>query len=102
MEFMVNLRKAEQSDMDLLFEWANDPAVRKNSFRSDPIPYADHVKWDGGYYSTNIGSGKAVMRAGYKEEGIRAGYCLLDDGTRADDILLGLTRDDYNQLDYSK
>lgn len=42
---MVYLRKAVQSDMDLLFEWANDPAVRKNSFRSDPIPYADHVKW---------------------------------------------------------
>ena len=42
---MVYLREATPTDMDLLFEWANDPAVRKNSFRSDPIPYEDHVKW---------------------------------------------------------
>ena len=42
---MVYLREAEETDMDLLFSWANDPAVRKNSFRTDPIPYEDHVKW---------------------------------------------------------
>lgn len=39
------LRKAELSDLDLYYEWANDPAVRRNSFCSELIPYEDHVKW---------------------------------------------------------
>lgn len=42
---MVFLRKAEKTDIDLLFTWANDPVVRNNSFITDPIPYEDHVKW---------------------------------------------------------
>lgn len=39
------LRKADQSDMDLLYQWANDPVVRKMAFHMDPIPYEDHVKY---------------------------------------------------------
>lgn len=62
----------------------------------------DIYRMDGGFYSTNIGSGKAVMRAGYKREGVRVGYCLLNDGTRTDEILVGLTRDDFEALGYSK
>lgn len=62
----------------------------------------DIYRMDGGYYSSNIGSGKAVMRAGYKKEGVRSGYCLLDDGTRVDEIEVGLTRDEYEKLNYSK
>lgn len=42
---MVFLRAATQSDMNLLYEWANDPAVRENSFNTDPIPYETHVAW---------------------------------------------------------
>ena len=29
----------------MLYEWANDPAVRNNSFNSAIIPYENHVKW---------------------------------------------------------
>ena len=39
------LRKAEYSDMDLLFGWANDSTVRSNSFNTASIPYEDHVSW---------------------------------------------------------
>ena len=39
------LRRATEDDMDLLFEWANDDAVRKNAFHTEKIPYSDHVKW---------------------------------------------------------
>ncbi len=42
---MVYLREATMQDMNLIFEWANDPAVRVNSFNSEPIPYDTHVKW---------------------------------------------------------
>lgn len=32
-------------DKDMLFRWANDPDVRRNSFYSEPIKYEDHEKW---------------------------------------------------------
>ena len=44
-ELGLYLRKADESDMDLLFKWANDPTVRENSFNTETIPYEDHVKW---------------------------------------------------------
>lgn len=39
------LRFAEERDCDLLFSWANDCDVRKNSFNADCILYKDHKKW---------------------------------------------------------
>lgn len=39
------LRKATKDDMDILFQWANDEIVRKNSFNSEMIPYEVHQKW---------------------------------------------------------
>lgn len=39
------LRAATKADMDLLFEWANDPQVRKNSFSTKKISYEEHKKW---------------------------------------------------------
>ena len=44
---MVFLREASIDDRDLLFDWANDPTVRKNSFSTDPIAYPEHVRWFG-------------------------------------------------------
>ena len=41
----LSLRKLEQQDRRLLWEWANDPAVRSVSFSTDPIPWEQHVKW---------------------------------------------------------
>lgn len=42
---MVFLREADDGDLDLLYEWANDAEVRKNSFHTDQISYAEHVRW---------------------------------------------------------
>lgn len=39
------LREATKDDMDLLFCWANDSAVRRNAFHTEQIPYENHVKW---------------------------------------------------------
>lgn len=36
---------ATQENMDLLYKWANDEEVRKNSFSTEKIPYENHVKW---------------------------------------------------------
>ncbi len=42
---MVYLRKADYSDLELLYNWANDPLVRQNSFKSEEIPLKEHIMW---------------------------------------------------------
>lgn len=39
------LRPAETEDSFFFWQWANDPHVRANSFRSDPIPWETHQNW---------------------------------------------------------
>jgi UDP-2,4-diacetamido-2,4,6-trideoxy-beta-L-altropyranose hydrolase len=41
----VHLRRAQEGDSRLLFEWVNDPQVRAASFSSHPIPWESHVAW---------------------------------------------------------
>ena len=39
------LRKVNKNDEELLFIWANDPAVRRWSFNKDPITLDEHKNW---------------------------------------------------------
>lgn len=39
------LRKATKADTELLFQWANEPLVRQNSFSQKEIAYEEHKKW---------------------------------------------------------
>jgi len=41
----LRLRKAEEKDDKILWEWANDPEVRQNSFSSADIPWESHLAW---------------------------------------------------------
>lgn len=41
----VNLRKAELSDMDSIYRWRNNPAVREYFFDSTAIDFQDHKAW---------------------------------------------------------
>ena len=41
----MELRKADPGDSRLLWQWRNDPAVRRASFNSDPIPWETHTEW---------------------------------------------------------
>ena len=38
-------RKVNKDDLNLLFEWVNDPLVRSNSFNTDTIAFEDHKRW---------------------------------------------------------
>ncbi len=42
---LITLRRAQEEDARLLWEWANDPSVRSVSFTQDPIAWADHLRW---------------------------------------------------------
>lgn len=70
------LRPAVESDMDLLFEWANEPLVRKNSFTTKEIAYEEHKKWfydllkdDGCRQYIYVCNGEAVGQARVKQKG---------------------------------
>lgn len=39
------LRRATEKDSELLYQWANDDAVRVNSFSTAKINYEEHRKW---------------------------------------------------------
>lgn len=45
MDKKCSLRLANWDDVDLLFSWANDKEVRKNSFSTEPIRYEEHLAW---------------------------------------------------------
>jgi RimJ/RimL family protein N-acetyltransferase len=41
----LELRRLNNSDKEITFEWANDSLTRKNSFSSEKIEYSDHSVW---------------------------------------------------------
>jgi RimJ/RimL family protein N-acetyltransferase len=42
---MIAIREVTDEDCRLLWEWATDPLVRTWAFRSETIPWEDHVAW---------------------------------------------------------
>ncbi|MEM6298312.1 MAG: UDP-2,4-diacetamido-2,4,6-trideoxy-beta-L-altropyranose hydrolase [Bacteroidota bacterium] len=44
-QFSLQKRLAQPEDMQLYFDWANDPAVRENSLNSEAIPWDSHQEW---------------------------------------------------------
>lgn len=45
MEDVIRLRRVEESDCGLIYQWANDPETRKNSLNKAQILYEDHCRW---------------------------------------------------------
>jgi RimJ/RimL family protein N-acetyltransferase len=41
----MKFRKATATDANLIYQWANDPGARSNSYSNKPIEYEDHLKW---------------------------------------------------------
>ena len=39
------LRKLQEGDKKILFDWVNDPEVRKMSVNTEPVLWEDHEKW---------------------------------------------------------
>ncbi len=42
---LLTMRRAQAEDMLTYFRWANDSAVRQNSYTSEPIPLESHKAW---------------------------------------------------------
>lgn len=69
----IELRSATLSDLDLVFQWANDTETRKNSFQTTKIPYEEHKKW----YQSRLKSKASDIFICYKNE-IPVGQIRLD------------------------
>ena len=41
----IEFREATMEDANLYYQWANDEAVRKNSYAQEVISYEDHLAW---------------------------------------------------------
>jgi UDP-2,4-diacetamido-2,4,6-trideoxy-beta-L-altropyranose hydrolase len=41
----LHFRRAQESDCEQLWAWANDPLVRAASFSQSPIPWEEHRQW---------------------------------------------------------
>lgn len=41
----MHLREAKLTDSKIIFEWANDPQMRINSFKSEEIDWNSHIIW---------------------------------------------------------
>ena len=41
----IQFRLAALQDCRMVWEWANDPSIRQNSFSTDPISWETHVPW---------------------------------------------------------
>jgi RimJ/RimL family protein N-acetyltransferase len=44
---MLRIRPVTDQDARLLWEWVNEPGARASAFRSDPIPWEEHLAWFG-------------------------------------------------------
>ena len=65
----VYLRRVQEEDSRLLWEWANDPVVRSASFSSAPIPWESHIAW----FSGKLREGKCFIWIAEDAEGIPFG-----------------------------
>ena len=94
----ITLRAAMLADCKRIWEWRNETATRKGSFRSDRISYAVHKKWfegklkdpctsllivvddhgrDVGYVRFDIGGANAEISVAIDSRERRKGYGLL-------------------------
>ena len=83
----VHFRFAEEKDTDLYFNWANDDAVRANSFNQEPIVYENHVKW----FHTKLKSEECFFYLFLSQENKPAGQVRID--KIGDEVIIGISVD---------
>jgi len=76
----VFLRKAVEDDIRLLWDWANDPEVRRQSFSSSPIEWEEHVEW----FNAVMNGDRSTQYIAEMRDGTPAGQVRFDrDGDKA-------------------
>lgn len=71
---MLSFRRVTSSDVNLLFDWTNDPETRNNSFNNEPIPYEEHVAW----FNHKINDANALLLLFYNPQNEPIGLVRFD------------------------
>ena len=79
----LRLRAAELGDARLLFDWANDPIVRAQSFTQATIPWADHERW----FARKLGDPRCLLWIAEDAQGQPVGQVRFDLGQDATAII---------------
>jgi len=80
-------RFATSADVQLYFDWTNDPDTRRQSFHSEPIPFNSHVVW----FTNKIASENAMMLVFDDETGTPVGQVRFE--RTANEVVIGLSVD---------
>jgi RimJ/RimL family protein N-acetyltransferase len=76
----LRLRRADENDSQLLWDWANDPEVRSVSFSTEPIPWERHLQW----FTAKLADPHAALYLAIDPEGTPIGHVRFQvDGDRA-------------------
>lgn len=70
----MRLRRADQSDCELLWKWANDPLTRSMSFNSNYIDWDEHKTW----FATKLSDAKCLFYMALTESGEPFGQIRFD------------------------
>ena len=76
---MLCFRFAEEKDVDLYFEWANETIARENSYNREPIDYAVHTQW----FNRRLQSKDSFLYLFYNETDKPVGNVRIDRNTDA-------------------
>jgi UDP-2,4-diacetamido-2,4,6-trideoxy-beta-L-altropyranose hydrolase len=76
------LREVQADDCRLVWEWANDPVTRSNSFSSDMIAWDEHVAW----FTTKLTDPRSYFYLAFNSQDQPVGYVRFQqiDDTEAD------------------
>jgi UDP-2,4-diacetamido-2,4,6-trideoxy-beta-L-altropyranose hydrolase len=80
---VLKLREAEPRDVRLLFDWANDPAARAQSFTQATIPWEDHERW----FARKLADARCLLLIAEDAQGRPVGQVRFDVGEDASAII---------------
>jgi UDP-2,4-diacetamido-2,4,6-trideoxy-beta-L-altropyranose hydrolase len=70
----VALRRVQDRDCEILWQWANEPRTRAVSFSSTPIPWEDHRRW----FAEKLCSEKCLFYIATNQYGVPLGQARFD------------------------
>lgn len=87
----INIRKANENDLMLYFEWTNDEEVRKQSFNSEPIAFENHEKW----FHKKIADANCLMLIFEDAQQVPIGQVRFENNEEERTSIIGISLDAY-------
>jgi len=80
-------RFANNSDVDTIYNWSNDPIVRASSFNSNKIEYVEHVEW----YNSRLQDLSSIFYVFYNENDVAIGLVRIE--KKSDETIISIMID---------